>query len=114
MTDHSIFRSLSAYWEDQFFKDMHRLRVRDPDTLTRVTEYVPEIVDFVETAKGEADGEEVLARLTAREGGVELAVLTRSGQELDRRVFDLGDSGLTVADVSRFLEGSVAVVDGTG
>ena len=48
MTDHSIFRSLSAYWEDQFFKDMHRLRVRDPDTLTRVTEYVPEIVDFVE------------------------------------------------------------------
>lgn len=27
---------------------MHRLRVRDPDTLTRVTEYVPEIVSFVE------------------------------------------------------------------
>ncbi|THH01098.1 hypothetical protein EW026_g1541 [Hermanssonia centrifuga] len=48
VTDHSIFRSLSAYWEDQFFKDMRRLRVRDPDTLTRVTEYVPEIVSFVE------------------------------------------------------------------
>ena len=48
MTDHSIFRSLAAYWEEQFFKDMHRLRVRDPDTLTRVTEYVPEIVSFVE------------------------------------------------------------------
>lgn len=27
---------------------MARLRVRDPDTLTRVTEYVPEIVSFVE------------------------------------------------------------------
>lgn len=27
---------------------MRRLRVRDPDTLTRVTEYVPEIVSFVE------------------------------------------------------------------
>lgn len=27
---------------------MARLRVRDPDTLTRVTEYVPEIVAFVE------------------------------------------------------------------
>jgi cysteinyl-tRNA synthetase len=27
---------------------MGRLRVRDPDTLTRVTEYVPEIVSFVE------------------------------------------------------------------
>ncbi|PSR70964.1 hypothetical protein PHLCEN_2v13140 [Hermanssonia centrifuga] len=48
VTDHSIFRSLSAYWEDQFFRDMRRLRVRDPDTLTRVTEYVPEIVSFVE------------------------------------------------------------------
>ena len=48
MTDHSIFRSTSAYWEGQFFKDMSRLRVRDPDSLTRVTEYVPEIVSFVE------------------------------------------------------------------
>ena len=27
---------------------MRRLRVREPDTLTRVTEYVPEIVSFVE------------------------------------------------------------------
>lgn len=48
MTDPSIFRSLAAYWEDQFFKDMARLRVRRPDTLTRVTEYVPEVVSFVE------------------------------------------------------------------
>lgn len=48
VTDPSIFRSLAAYWEGQFFKDMARLRVRAPDTLTRVTEYVPEIVTFVE------------------------------------------------------------------
>ncbi|KAI0663331.1 tRNA synthetases class I (C) catalytic domain-containing protein [Cubamyces menziesii] len=48
VSDHTIFRSLAAYWEDEFFKDMRRLRVRDPDTLTRVTEYVPEIVSFVE------------------------------------------------------------------
>ncbi|EJF65018.1 cysteinyl-tRNA synthetase [Dichomitus squalens LYAD-421 SS1] len=48
VNDHAIFRSLAAYWETEFFKDMRRLRVRDPDTLTRVTEYVPEIVDFVE------------------------------------------------------------------
>lgn len=27
---------------------MTRLRVKEPDTLTRVTEYVPEIVTFVE------------------------------------------------------------------
>ena len=48
VTDHSIFRSLAAFWEDRFFKDMRRLRVRDPDTLTRVTEFVPEIASFVE------------------------------------------------------------------
>jgi hypothetical protein len=73
-----------------------------------------EIGDFVETAKREAGGEEVVARLAARDGGVELAVLTRSGRELDRRVFGLEDSSLTAADVARVVEGSVPVVDGTG
>ncbi|OAX37915.1 hypothetical protein K503DRAFT_719061, partial [Rhizopogon vinicolor AM-OR11-026] len=48
VTDPSVFRSLAAYWERQFFKDMERLRVRYPDTVTRVTEYVPEVVEFVQ------------------------------------------------------------------
>ncbi|KAG2031456.1 tRNA synthetases class I (C) catalytic domain-containing protein [Suillus americanus] len=48
VTDQSVFRSLAAYWEGQFFKDMERLRVRYPDTVTRVTEYVPEVVEFVQ------------------------------------------------------------------
>lgn len=48
VTDPAISRSLASYWEERFFHDMHRLRVRDPDTLTRVTEYVPEIAAFVE------------------------------------------------------------------
>lgn len=48
MTDPAIPRSLAAFWEGQFFKDMARLRVREPNTITRVTEYVPEIVAFVE------------------------------------------------------------------
>jgi len=47
VTDPAISRKLAAYWEGQFFDDMVRLRVRNPDTITRVTEYVPEIVDFV-------------------------------------------------------------------
>ncbi|KAI6037594.1 tRNA synthetases class I (C) catalytic domain-containing protein [Pisolithus marmoratus] len=47
VTDPSIFRALAAYWESQFFRDMDRLGVRRPDILTRVTEYVPDIVDFV-------------------------------------------------------------------
>ncbi|KAF9482214.1 hypothetical protein BDN70DRAFT_875310 [Pholiota conissans] len=48
VTDPAISRKLAAYWEGKFFEDMARLRVRDPDTVTRVTEYVPEIVAFVE------------------------------------------------------------------
>jgi hypothetical protein len=43
-----------------------------------------------------------------------VAVLTRSGRELDGRVFSLEDSGLAAADVSRFVEGGVPVVDGAG
>jgi hypothetical protein len=79
-----------------------------------VLDEIDEIGEFVETAKREAGGEEVVARLAARDGGVELAVLTRSGRELDRRVFGLEDSSLTAADVARVVEGSVPVVDGTG
>ena len=48
MTDPSLSRSLARFWESKFFEDMARLRVKEPDTLTRVTEYVPEIVAFVE------------------------------------------------------------------
>ncbi|KAF8902901.1 tRNA synthetases class I (C) catalytic domain-containing protein, partial [Gymnopilus junonius] len=48
VTDPAISRKLASYWEAKFFEDMARLRVRVPDTVTRVTEYVPEIVSFVE------------------------------------------------------------------
>ncbi|PPQ66330.1 hypothetical protein CVT26_011161 [Gymnopilus dilepis] len=48
VTDPAISRKLASYWEVKFFEDMERLRVREPDTVTRVTEYVPEIVSFVE------------------------------------------------------------------
>jgi cysteinyl-tRNA synthetase len=48
VTDPSLSRSLARFWEARFFEDMARLRVKEPDTLTRVTEYVPEIVAFVE------------------------------------------------------------------
>ena len=48
VTDPAIFRKLAAYWEGKFFEDMARLRVLEPDVVTRVTEYVPENVAFVE------------------------------------------------------------------
>ncbi|KIJ38541.1 hypothetical protein M422DRAFT_781445 [Sphaerobolus stellatus SS14] len=47
ITDPSIPREHAAYWEADFMKDMKRLRVLPPDTLTRVTEYLEKIVDFV-------------------------------------------------------------------
>ncbi|KAJ3110692.1 hypothetical protein HDU96_006372, partial [Phlyctochytrium bullatum] len=48
VTDPTIFRDYAAYWENEFFKDMDALNIRRPDVLTRVSEYVPEIIAFVE------------------------------------------------------------------
>ena len=48
MTDNSIFETLPRYWEGKYFEDMAALNIEEPDCLTRVSEYVPEIVAFVE------------------------------------------------------------------
>lgn len=48
VNDPSVFRALPAFWERLFQQDMRRVGVADPDITTRVTEYVPEIVAFVE------------------------------------------------------------------
>ncbi len=46
--DHAIFTKLTKHFEDRFFKDVRELNVMDPDELTRVTEYGPEIATFVD------------------------------------------------------------------
>ncbi|WFD27467.1 cysteine--tRNA ligase [Malassezia nana] len=48
VSDPAVFRELAAYWEAAYFNDMRRLRVEPPTMLTRVSEYVPEIVRFIE------------------------------------------------------------------
>ena len=48
ISDKSIFDSHARYYEDEFLKDCKDLGIREPDVLTRVTEFVPEIVTFVE------------------------------------------------------------------
>uniref|UniRef100_A0A8C4M706 Cysteine--tRNA ligase, cytoplasmic n=1 Tax=Equus asinus TaxID=9793 RepID=A0A8C4M706_EQUAS len=48
VTDNSIFSKLPKFWEEEFHKDMESLNVLPPDVLTRVSEYVPEIVNFVQ------------------------------------------------------------------
>jgi cysteinyl-tRNA synthetase len=46
--DHTVFTTLTQKFENRFFDDMHNLNVLDPDVLTRVTEFVPQIVTFIE------------------------------------------------------------------
>eukprot|EP01133_Synstelium_polycarpum_P008030 gene8030-9434_t len=47
--DQNITHSeLSKKWENSFFEDLKQLNVLPPDALTRVTEYVPQIVEYVE------------------------------------------------------------------
>ena len=48
VTDHGIFQQLSSQYEEEFHRDMKDLGILPPDALTRVTEYVPEIVSFIE------------------------------------------------------------------
>jgi len=46
--DNSIFADLPRFWEEEFHKDMEALNVLPADCLTRVSEYVPEIVDYIQ------------------------------------------------------------------
>lgn len=48
VTENSIFEALPRYWEDEFHKDMTALNILPPDVLTRVSEYVPQIVEFIQ------------------------------------------------------------------
>ncbi|GME91427.1 cysteine-tRNA ligase activity protein [[Candida] boidinii] len=48
ITDPTIFRNTAAFWENNFDNDMKRLNVLPPTITTRVSEYIPEIIEFVE------------------------------------------------------------------
>jgi cysteinyl-tRNA synthetase len=46
--DHTIFTKLTQKYEARFNEDMRSLNVLDPDVVARVTDYGPQIVEFVE------------------------------------------------------------------
>ncbi|KAK3873188.1 hypothetical protein Pcinc_021787 [Petrolisthes cinctipes] len=48
VTDNSIFEELPRYYEEEFNKDMDQLNVLRADVVTRVSEYIPQIITFVQ------------------------------------------------------------------
>ncbi|GBP43426.1 Cysteine--tRNA ligase, cytoplasmic [Eumeta japonica] len=46
--DNGIFTTLSRHWENEFHRDMKSLNVLPPDILTRVSEYIPQIIQYIE------------------------------------------------------------------
>lgn len=48
VTDPAIFRQHAAKYEAAFLEDMDVLGVRPPTVMTRVSEYIPEIIQYVE------------------------------------------------------------------
>ncbi len=42
------FSEFAKFWEDSFFNDMKTLNVSYPTFITRVTEHIPEIIEFVQ------------------------------------------------------------------
>ncbi|XP_025829658.1 cysteine--tRNA ligase, cytoplasmic [Agrilus planipennis] len=48
VTDNAIFSSLPKYFEKLFHEDMDALNVLRPHVLTRVSEYIPEIIKYIE------------------------------------------------------------------
>ncbi|KAL7704389.1 Cysteinyl-tRNA synthetase [Lotmaria passim] len=46
--DQQIFEDHARKYERAFFDDMQRLGIREPDVVSRVTEYVPQVVEFVQ------------------------------------------------------------------
>lgn len=47
ITDNSIFAELPRHYEDEFNKDMEALNVLPADVVTRVSEFVPQIVEYI-------------------------------------------------------------------
>lgn len=50
------FKTLSRHFESEFFADMNKLNVREPYLRCRVTDYILQIVQFIERLIAKDDG----------------------------------------------------------
>lgn len=50
------FQDLSRHFETEFFADLKKLNIREPYLRCRVTDYVPQIIQFVERLIAKDDG----------------------------------------------------------
>lgn len=48
VTDPKIFRDHAAKYEEEFYDDIRKLNIRFPDVVTRVSEYIPHIISYIE------------------------------------------------------------------
>ena len=48
VSENEIFSKLPRFWEEKYHEDMEALNILPADCLTRVSEYVPENVDFIQ------------------------------------------------------------------
>lgn len=96
--DHKTWTDVTEYWEDQFMGDMDALNVLRPDTITRVTAYVPQIAEFVDKIiqKGfayEADGS-VYFDITAFEEAGNTYARLRPQSKNDKALQEEGEGSL--------------------
>lgn len=98
------FNQLSRFWEDDFMNDMKALNVRLPDVITRVSEFVPRILEFIEGIMKNGYGYE-------SEGSVyfDVEAFKKSGKHVYGRM-----EPWSVSDASRVLEGEGALGVTTG
>ncbi|XP_075235376.1 cysteine--tRNA ligase, cytoplasmic isoform X2 [Lycorma delicatula] len=47
ITDNSIFSELPRHWEKEFRKDIKALNIQEPNVWCRVSEYIPEIINYI-------------------------------------------------------------------
>lgn len=50
------FKALSEHFEYEFFEDMNKLNIREPYLRCKVTDYVPQIIQFIERLIAKNDG----------------------------------------------------------